>query len=77
MKNSRIGELEMEQEQIKEIIEKLDTYLKDINDETDSKINSAGRNAPQSYLDDMNGCSRGMSIIRFKTIEFLKEQFQI
>ncbi len=64
----------MDQEQIKAVIEELNELLQKEQDNIDAKISEAGYRASQSFLDDMNGCSRGMSIIRNKAIIFLKEK---
>lgn len=57
-----------------QIANELDDLLKTKYDEVDKQLQSAGRRAPQSYLDDMNGCLRGMSIFRHTVIHFFSEK---
>ena len=57
--------------EIEKMINELDKILTDKHRNVESEISYS---APQSFCDDMNGCSRGILIARDTAINFLRKK---
>ena len=74
MKNTNEQVSHISIKEIEKAIEELQNIVRKKVDEIDARINSEKYSAPEYYISDMKGFSRGMSIMGNKALSFLRKR---
>jgi len=74
MKNKTEQENCISYKEVEKALEELENMVSEKVDEIDAKINSEKHSAPEYYISDMKGFSRGISIMGNKALSFLRKR---
>jgi hypothetical protein len=74
MKNKNEQEKFISCKEVEKALEELENIVREKVDEIDARINSEKHSAPEYYISDKKGFSRGMSIMGNHALSFLRKR---